>query len=207
MRVHVYLFDRFGINQCKIFNFLLMNLTLNQAHIFRFLSLCFAYPNEGFFKNLELKLKDIKGDKSDLEVLYKALKAEELEMLQGEYTRLFITGYPKTPCPPYESVQLEGRIMGKAADRVQQIYREWEMTVEPGILDHISTELEFCAFLCSASTITEAKEEAETAFQAFMAQHIMNWVPDFLQKLQTHAKFQVYKELAKTMESQLNVHR
>jgi TorA maturation chaperone TorD len=39
--------------------------------------------------------------------------ADELEILplgewQAEHTRLFISGYPTTPCPPFESAYLSG---------------------------------------------------------------------------------------------------
>ncbi len=174
-----------------------MTANLNQAHIFRFLSLCFAYPNKGFIKNLEHKLQDIEGDQTELLTLIELFKAEDLETLQGEYTRLFITGYPKTPCPPYESVQLEGRIMGKAADAVEKIYKEWGMRVEPGILDHISTELEFCAFLLSASTLEEDTAlDAQEAYDAFKQNHLYVWLPEFLKKLHANTNFQVYRQLA-----------
>jgi TorA maturation chaperone TorD len=174
-----------------------MTAHIQNAHIYRFLSLCFAYPNKGFIKNLEHKLEDIEEHKSELHVLINLFKAENLETLQGEYTRLFITGYPKTPCPPYESVQLEGRIMGKAADAVEKIYKEWGMRVEPGILDHISTELEFCAFLLSASTLEEDTAiDAQEAYDAFKQNHLCVWLPGFLNKIQANADFQVYRQLA-----------
>ncbi len=174
-----------------------MTAHIQNAHIYRFLSLCFAYPNKGFIKNLEHKLEDIEEHKSELHSLINLFKAEDLETLQGEYTRLFITGYPKTPCPPYESVELEGRIMGKAAEAVEKNYKEWGMSVEPGILDHISTELEFCAFLLSASMLEEETAlEATKAYNAFKENHLVVWLPGFLSKLENSTNFVVYRQLA-----------
>ena len=72
-----------------------MTSQLQRAHIYRFLSLCFAYPNSGFIKSLEHKLQDIEGEQTELLSLIELFKVEDLEKLQGEYTRLFITGYPK----------------------------------------------------------------------------------------------------------------
>ena len=74
--------------------------------------------------------------------LVAAFEREETDALQAEYTRLFLNGYPRTICPPYESVCLEQRMHG-----------EWEMKVEPGLIDHLATELEFLAFLASAESL------------------------------------------------------
>ena len=37
-----------------------------------------------------------------------------LQEWQGEHTRLFINGYPKTPCAPFESIYRHGRMAGPA---------------------------------------------------------------------------------------------
>ena len=85
--------------------------------------------------------------------LVAAFEREETDALQAEYTRLFLNGYPRTICPPYESVYLEQRMHGEAAVAVAAAYAEWEMKVEPGLIDHLATELEFLAFLASAESL------------------------------------------------------
>ena len=40
------------------------------------------------------------------------IRALPLEEWQGEHTRLFVTGYPHTPCPPFASAWLDGRMQG-----------------------------------------------------------------------------------------------
>ena len=54
--------------------------------------------------------------------------ADELEALplgewQAEHTRLFISGSPTPPCPPYESVYLSGRKHGPQEQALKDLYR------------------------------------------------------------------------------------
>ena len=43
------------------------------------------------------------------------LAPRTLEQWQGEHTRLFLSGYPKNPCPPFESAYGQGQMDGAAA--------------------------------------------------------------------------------------------
>jgi TorA maturation chaperone TorD len=50
------------------------------------------------------------------------LKNWSLEWWQAEYTRLFINGYPKTVCPPFESVYCHGVMNAGPCDRLEDFY-------------------------------------------------------------------------------------
>lgn len=170
----------------------------NKVRILRFLSQCFAYPNSAFLPNLRKRLQEITGEKekAGFEPLLRLFEQENNEQLQGEYTRLFVTGYPKTPCPPYESFFMEGRLLGPNSTKVQAIYEEWGMTCDTGLVDHISTELEFLAFLASAATLDSTREDACKAYELFIRNHLSQWLPDFCGALEKHSSFSAYHKLA-----------
>ncbi|NTW47242.1 MAG: molecular chaperone TorD family protein, partial [Chlorobaculum sp.] len=129
---------------------------------------------------------------------------EETEALQAEYTRLFLNGYPRTVCPPYESVYLEQRMHGEAAVAVAAAYAEWEMKVEPGLIDHLATELEFLAFLASAESLDgDMSTEARKASDEFFQKHLRRWTPRFIADLKSGAKLDCYRMLGELMESVL----
>ncbi len=173
----------------------------NKARRLRFLSLCFAYPNSAFLPNLRERLQGIEKEKQIFETQLRLFEQENHEQLQGEYTRLFITGYPTTPCPPYESVFREERMFGSCTGSIHRFYEEWSMTADAGLLDHISTELEFLAFLASAATLEHPGDDAVDAFAAFAENHLFRWLPDFSTALEQHAKLAPYRHLGSLLET------
>lgn len=182
-----------------------MTSPLQKALHLSFLSRCFAYPNEAFTPALAEALEKIETNRKELQALISAFEQERPEALQAEYTSLFLNGYPHTICPPYESVYLEKRMHGEAAVRVTAAYTEWKITVEPGLIDHIATELEFLAFLASAESLDNAmSKEARKAFETFMHQHLCRWVPQFSTDLKTGATLEPYRQLGTLMTSLLN---
>ncbi|TNJ39307.1 molecular chaperone TorD family protein [Chlorobaculum thiosulfatiphilum] len=181
-----------------------MTTPLQKAHRFKFLSQCLAFPNEAFIPALNEALGKIDANRDELLALVAAFEREETEPLQAEYTRLFLNGYPRTVCPPYESVYLEKRMHGDAAVAVAAAYAEWEMSVEPGLIDHLATELEFLAFLASAESLDNAiSADARKASERFTQQHMSRWTPQFTADLQAGAKLDAYRMLAELMESTL----
>ncbi len=167
-----------------------------QAFLLKLCGLAFAYPNEALIPTLQEVAKNIINKKTAVKMLIAAFEQEELEVVQGEYTRLFINGYPHTPCAPYESVYREKRMLGKASGEVQACYREWGMTVDVALSDHLATELEFLSFLTSAKCEPAIAEEAVEATELFMIGHIATWVPQFINDLQNSAKLKAYRQLA-----------
>lgn len=168
---------------------------------FKFLSHAFAWPNEAFLPVLTEVSEKIENDRQRFQTLIEAFRNEDREALQAEYTRLFLNGYPHTVCPPYESVYLEKRVHGESTVAVQAAYNEWSMTVQPGLIDHISTELEFLAFLASAESLDHAiSKEAKTASGSFLQQHLLRWTPQFIADLKAGAQIESYRLLGELME-------
>ncbi len=182
-----------------------MSIHIRQAFVFRFLSLAFAYPNEAFLSELKSAATKIKTDARAFNELIASFENEEDERLQAEYTRLFINGYPHTPCPPYESVYLERRMLGEASIEVQALYQEWNMSVETGLTDHIATEFEFCSFLASALSIKAIAMAAANSSDYFVKEHLCRWVPQFAADLKSSTHLDAYKLLGTLVENSLNV--
>lgn len=175
----------------------------NLTHLYRFLSSTFAYPNEGFISLLRKNLAQVSATESPLgsklHQVVDLLEKEPLVKLQADYTRLFITGYPKTPCPPYESVYREKQLLGKSNQEVQTIYHEWGMLVDSRLADHLATEFEFLAFLSSASDQAEIADKAKKTERVFIDDHFGKWVPKFANDLKSHAEIEGYKLLGEAI--------
>lgn len=178
-----------------------MSSPLQKALLFKFLSRCLAYPNQAFIPTLVEISEQIKTGSDERQGLIRAFELEETEPLQAEYTRLFLNGYPHTVCPPYESIYLEKRMHGDAAVAVQKTYTKWEMSVEASLIDHLSTELEFLAFLASAESLNnEVSADAGKAAEQFIKRHICRWGPQFIEDLKEGAKMDCYRKLGEMME-------
>ncbi len=128
---------------------------------------------------------------------------EELEI---EYTRLFVTAYPSTPCPPYESFfrSQEKMLMREVAIEVKDLYSKFgvglsEKFNEPP--DHIATELEFMYFLSSKETENRRKgllKEVRVLIEnecEVLGSHLMNWFPTFKDCVKKHSRIPFYKNL------------
>ena len=166
------------------------------AFILKFLSKAFLYPDEDFLNNLKSGLKELANEEETLNQIITGFQKEPLSELQAEYTRLFINGYPKTCCPPYESVYLEGQMVGQVNRIVMEIYQNWGFSVNPRLADHVSTELEFLAFLLTASEISEISDMASKEYTDFLTHHINRWIPQFTADLRYCASLDVYKMLS-----------
>ena len=181
-----------------------MTTPLQKALRYKFLSRSLAYPNEAFIPALKEALAKIDASRDAMLALVAAFEREDAEALQAEYTRLFLNGYPRTICPPYESVYLEQRMHGEAAVAVAAAYAEWEMKVEPGLIDHLATELEFLAFLASAESLDgDMSMEARNASEEFLQKHLRRWTPRFIADLKAGATIVAYRMLGELMESVL----
>ncbi len=102
----------------------------------------------------------------------------DLGELQAEYTRLYVTGIPVTPCRLLESVQREGALVGEAADQVTGAYREFGLEAQEREPDHLVTELEFLVYL-TGTPVAEG-DEAERYARAhtrFLQEHLLQWAP------------------------------
>lgn len=151
--------------------------------------------------------------------------AEDIDVEQAfhalriESTRLFFAS-PEPVCAPYE-----GAARAKAEGAPAQLFvNPFTVSVEAfcsecGIrrpdnvrepIDHVVAECELMQYLClsEAETIqhgTAARTfpggSAEAAYQAFLREHALAWMPAFAEALSTEARLPFYRETAALLQS------
>ena len=143
---------------------------------------------------------DAKEAVLELAAYYDWLKpaAEELEKLslgewQAEHTRLFISGYPATPCPPFESVYLSGRMHGPQERSLKDLYRRLDLSASGVPADYLGTLLE-CAAHLSADP-----ENGKPFWSELWDGHLGLWVPRFCRELQEESRLVLYRIVAERL--------
>jgi len=126
--------------------------------------------------------------------------ARTVEALNVEMTRL-LEGPGLTPAPPYASYYLHGRqLMGPAAQKVRQVYWQWQVAPDSKInlpADHLTLELGFLAHL--AQLTAESGGEVGGVLAAsrdFLRQHLWPWLPRFCAALTTASADPFFSGLA-----------
>jgi TorA maturation chaperone TorD len=115
------------------------------------------------------------------------LERMPLEHWQAEHTRLFVSGYPKTPCPPFESAYRQGTMGGTAASDLGGLYRRAGLQAADVPADYLGTMLECAAYL---------KEQGmDDLFRELLDEHMEKWVPRFARDLQDQADLALYRDL------------
>ncbi len=119
-----------------------------------------------------------------------------------EYARLFYGPY-SVPVPLYEGLYRDGTIMGSAATRVRQIYRQagLDMGNTGELPDHLAVELEFCA----AMSHLESQEVAGSGQlrRDFIRDHLTVWLPEVISRLEDVATGSLYLDLARATREAL----
>ena len=119
-----------------------------------------------------------------------------LEEWRGEYTRLFISGYPKTLCPPFESAYRQGSMGGTAAEDLEQLYRRVGLQSTDMPADFLGTMLECAAYLLER----EAAGDQELWSELWEG-HLASWVPGFARDLTEHSRLGLYRALGRELEA------
>lgn len=119
----------------------------------------------------------------------------ELESLplgewQAEHTRLFISGHPKTVCPPFESAFLGGAMFGAACDQIGDLYRRAGLEAEGAPPDYLGTMLE-----CAAHLLEQQCEHSNGLFRELWQEHLAAWVPRFGTVLAEESGLELYRQL------------
>lgn len=115
------------------------------------------------------------------------LERTPLEQWQAEHTRLFLSGYPKTPCPPFESAYRQGTMGGTAAGDLEGLYRKAGLRSCEAPADYLGTMLECAAFL--------REQGADDLLRELTEEHLERWLPRFARDLGNNARLGLYREL------------
>lgn len=118
-----------------------------------------------------------------------------LEHWQAEHTRLFINGYPETPCAPFESIYRHGRMDGPACDELEKLYAQAGVSPTGDLpADYLGTLLAFAALLQQRQT-----PEADRQLQELQQRHLAGWLPEFSGRLMRNARLELYRRLAEKL--------
>jgi TorA maturation chaperone TorD len=133
------------------------------------------------------------------------LEEKTLTDLSKDWTRLFRGVERDGILPPYESLYRTGKLQEKPAREIHRLFSQMGIRVpdewhQPQ--DYIGVELDFMRLLCSREFEACEKQEQGTiaeainAEQSFVENHLGEWVPQFCEKMVSHAREDYYRGLA-----------
>ncbi|MGC1953819.1 MAG: molecular chaperone TorD family protein [Gammaproteobacteria bacterium] len=120
----------------------------------------------------------------------KELTALPLDRWQGEHTRLFISGYPHTACPPFESAYREGLMGGSTNEQLITLYQRVGLETQEIPPDYLGALLELAAHLLDRPEPWDAH-----LWTALWDEHVASWVPRFARDLVNAAQLTFYRRL------------
>lgn len=184
-----------------------------RAEIYKFLSVAYSSPEQ------VLLAKDLWGTaRRAFDIIEKFLFATELKEIDTyvqrcqdslsfsiEYTRLF-RGPVKADVYPYESMYMEGEIVGKSTIDVVDRYLEAGVRVSDefkDLPDHICVEMGFMSYICAQELIARQQGMWDEAvrFQHigdnFITNHLSRWISRFSDLVMQHSNLPYYVNLAR----------
>ncbi len=117
-----------------------------------------------------------------------------LDRWQAGHMRLFVSGYPKTVCPPFESHYRHGQLCGPATSEIDAIYRR--AGLEPAATipaDYLGTMLE-----CAAWLIDRTGGGCGLLAELWV-DHLGAWVPRFAGDLVAGSELELYRALGRRL--------
>lgn len=113
-----------------------------------------------------------------------------LERWQQEHTRLFITGFPRTACPPFASAYREGLMGGSIGEQVSTLYRCAGLEPRDIPPDYLGALLELAAHL-----LERPEPRDPMLWAALWEEHLSSWVPRFARDLINATHLRLYRHL------------
>jgi len=138
-------------------------------------------------------LSELRIDHSWLKKACDQLAGFSLAHWQAEHTRLFVTGFPKTACPPFKSAYHGQGLHSSAAEDLAGFYRELGLFAQDMPPDYLGTLLECWAFLIEQSHDGAAK--------TLWAEHLAPWLPRFASDLKESSQLELYRALADQLDA------
>lgn len=157
---------------------------MKSAKTLRMLGLMLCMPDN---ESLPL-LEELADDHPWMQAGLHELAETPLGEWQGEYTRLFINGFPNTPAPPYESAYRHQVMFGPVVDELIELYRDAGLEVGQMSADYLGTQLEFAAYLSESDD-----PRARRWLQQLWRDHLQQWLPRFVADLCQHSRLLIYR--------------
>lgn len=139
-------------------------------------------------------LRELAGEHTWLGEPVAELAQTSLEEWQAEHARLFISGHPKTVCPPFESAFLSGAMFGAACDQLGDLYRRAGLQAEGAPPDYLGTLLECAAFLQE-----QPCNHSSELLQELWREHLASWLPKIGPVLQQESQLRLYRQLGQQL--------
>jgi len=136
-----------------------------------------------------------------LEAAIGAARGDGLPEVQTQYTRLFVFDMDPVPCRLLESVQREGRLVGEATEGVSSMYLRFGLEGKEREADHLTTELEFLAYLTGTPVAQgQESERYRRARIRFLREHLLAWGPNLVRKVRENTSHRLILATAGLLE-------
>ncbi len=195
----------------------------NRKRVYALLSRCYEKEMDAVFAAelaqaacVESETPAVEDDFASMQAALDGCNEHALEQLAVVFNRVFFGMGPRTAQKafPYESVYTSegGLMMQEAYSAVLATYRSVGFAKNPDFTepeDHLAVELSFMALLCDRAVDALRagdEEEGEMSLrsqQAFLNQHLLNWISPFAKDMRASAVEGFYVQLASFTESYL----
>ncbi|MFN2355560.1 MAG: molecular chaperone [Desulfopila sp.] len=186
---------------------------LARADIYRLLSAFFYQPEAAFveeevFAQLKTSMTKVHPQiVPDIVTLEAAFKGVGLDVLQLDYSRLFLGPF-EILAKPYGSVYLDGEkvVMGDSTVNAIALYREGQFDIAEDFRempDHIAVELKFLyliTFNMAQEPAAAEKKRLLLLKRKFLREHLGGWVIPYANAVCKGAKTDFYRQLADIVE-------
>ena len=139
-------------------------------------------------------LHELASGDLELQEAFAELTPLPLDRWQGEHTRLFVSAFPKVPCPPFESAYRHGQMDGKATIELEKFYRRIGLESKEIPADYLGVILE-----CAAWLMEQPGEEMAGHLAELWQQHLALWLPQFSADLQRESELRLYRLLGERL--------
>lgn len=143
------------------------------------------------------RLHDLHATQPWLGAAIAEIEALPLDEWQAEHTRLFVSGYPRTACPPFASAYREGRMSGTVAGDLAGLYGRVGLAADSIPADYLGAMLECASFLLE----NEGKNEDswDTLWHELWDVNMAPWLPKFAADLEHHSQLALYRLVAEQL--------
>jgi TorA maturation chaperone TorD len=120
-----------------------------------------------------------------------------LDAWQGEHTRLFVNGFPKTIAPPFASAWRHGQWGGPRDGLLLDLYQQLGLQRIDTPPDYLGTLLQVTAFCLQqmATSPEQNREQLQPVLTRLVGDELLPWLPAFATALQEGAELALYRSL------------
>ena len=119
------------------------------------------------------------------------LHSVPLAQWQQEHTRLFVSGHPRVPCPPFESIYRHSPV----SEELDALYRRIGLQTDDLPADYLGVMLD-----CAAYLLDPRRGAPFCLWQTLWDRHLTPWVPDFARDLQAHSDLLLYRQVGAQLQ-------